>query len=75
MAISAKCPSCYTRVSFGLKPEFYQRVVCQNCDTVLRIVKINPPVLDWDFESDNENNNREDYLSDEILTKKGWDFF
>lgn len=70
MAISANCPSCYTRVSFGHKPREYQHVVCPSCNTVLEILRINPPVLDWVFESDNDYNDRGDYMFYEISFKK-----
>jgi hypothetical protein len=72
MAINAKCPSCYNKVTFGYRPHVHQRITCPICNTALEVMRINPPLLDWFYESDRDYDIDGDYLSDEISFEKRW---
>ncbi len=48
--VTAECPSCGALVRLGPKPKVGQRVVCHSCGESLRVINLDPPELDWDFE-------------------------
>jgi len=48
----AKCPSCLIKIDIGRSPRHYQRIICPDCDAHVEIIKIDPPVLDWAFGSE-----------------------
>ncbi len=48
--VTAECPNCEELVRLGSKPRIGQRVVCPYCGEPLRVINLDPPELDWDFE-------------------------
>jgi hypothetical protein len=69
MKTLAKCPSCYTRIDLGPKPRQFQRIVCPECEVDLKIIKTNPPLLDWAFESDGYYDNG-DFQYDDLFVER-----
>lgn len=68
MTIYAKCPSCVSRLNLSRKARFNQRIVCPDCEAVLEIIRLDPPLLDWPLEDGEIYNSgfAPDYLYDDI---------
>ena len=66
----AKCPSCSFKVKLGQKPRIGSRLVCPECEVVVEILHLNPPLLDLPFESGEDYYEGDDYLFDEIEFEK-----
>ena len=62
----AKCPSCMFKVDIGEKPRFGQRIKCPDCEAVLEIIQINPPILDWLFDEDKDYSYDANFYFDEM---------
>lgn len=50
----ATCPECGAAV-FVDNPELDDEVVCEECDSELIVVKLNPLKLDWAYEEDDDD--------------------
>jgi transcription initiation factor IIE alpha subunit len=48
----AQCPSCSTKVTIDPQSRPSQQVVCPLCDSILEIIKLDPPLLDFTFDYD-----------------------
>ena len=70
MAITAKCPACDNKIKLISKPYMSQRLICTSCEAPLEVVRTNPLVLDWIFDSDYDFDYRGDRLSEKISFKK-----
>ena len=66
----AKCPSCDNKVKLGQKPRIGLRIICPECEAVLDILRLNPPLLDWAFENGEDYYDGGDYLYAEIELEK-----
>jgi len=66
----AKCPSCLIKVDIGEKPQFGQQIKCPDCDTVLEIIQVNPPLLDCIFDEGDDYYISGKYIYDEIYFER-----
>ncbi len=48
---SAVCPACGSRLRFKYQLQLGEFVVCDECDTELEVLKVNPLKLDWAYDS------------------------
>lgn len=58
----ATCPDCGSAV-FLTRPELDDEVVCEECDSSLIVVKLNPLKLDWaydDYDDDDDEDRWDD---------------
>ena len=51
----ATCPQCDERIRFADMPDIGDIVTCRWCDARLEVVSLNPIVLDWPFELDEDD--------------------
>jgi len=49
MSTVSQCPDCDYEMHFVSKPDRSIRVTCPRCMSVLRVIKLEPLLLDWDF--------------------------
>jgi len=47
--MEAICPECDAKVHFEFQPKKGQRVVCENCKSVLAVIRLTPLEVDWAF--------------------------
>jgi lysine biosynthesis protein LysW len=57
---SAKCPECDSPVTIPASAELWDMVVCRNCDTELELVDLNPPELDYWYDTDEDYDDYDD---------------
>ncbi len=50
----ATCPECDERIRFVEMPDVGDLVRCRTCNARLEVVSINPIVLDWPFDLDED---------------------
>ena len=72
MTILAKCPSCLIKIDLGPKPRQFQRIICPECKVVLNTIKINPPLLDWAFDCDDDHYDNSDFQYDDLSFERHW---
>lgn len=48
----ARCPHCRTNVELDDRLEVWDTITCDECSTVLQLVKISPPTLDYFLEEE-----------------------
>lgn len=53
--IIARCVECDSRIFFQEKPELGFIVTCNQCDTRLEVVELDPVELDWGDEEFNDD--------------------
>ena len=64
----AYCPDCGVRIYLGRKPWLGQPAMCDHCEADLEVTRVNPPILDWvDNVQDEAVMEEEDYLVDSDL--------
>lgn len=47
---SAVCPACGSRLRFKFPLQLGEFVVCEECDTELEVLAVNPLKLDWAYD-------------------------
>lgn len=52
MAVKAICPSCGEWVTLKAQPKLGLLVTCNECETELEVVEIDPVELDWAYYND-----------------------
>ena len=65
-ALSAICPACGSRLRFKFPLQLGEFIVCDECDTELEVMKINPLKLDWAYD--------DPYEDDDDLDDDDWSF-
>ncbi len=61
LAALAECPACESRIEIGRKLRIGQITTCPACRERLEVVRLNPIVLDWMSE---DNDDSEDWDGD-----------
>jgi len=56
----ALCPDCEEEISFNVTPKMGQKFSCPNCETPLEVVSLRPLEVDWDDDSDFEQDSWDD---------------
>ncbi|MCA9923633.1 MAG: hypothetical protein KC419_20225 [Anaerolineales bacterium] len=57
---SAICPACGSRLRFRFPLQLGEFIVCDECDTELEVVRMNPLKLDWAFDDPIDDDDVED---------------
>lgn len=68
MAI-AKCIACNRDILLASKPRKWSFVTCQHCGRRLEIIRVNPPLLDWPLNEEEDfevGDIRDDYYREAI---------
>ncbi|KAA3660179.1 MAG: hypothetical protein DWQ04_20165 [Chloroflexi bacterium] len=81
---SASCPACGSRLRFKYPLQLGEFVVCDECDTELEVLTINPLKLDWAYDDPYEDDDDFDgwtyededgkmkYVDEDFVDAEGW---
>lgn len=53
--IRTSCPDCGAALYLESRPELDEEIICDECESSLIVVRLNPLKLDWAYEDDNDS--------------------
>ena len=54
-SLSTYCPNCESTITFKKQPHRGKLVSCEACDEPFEVIRLNPIILDWLDESDDDD--------------------
>jgi lysine biosynthesis protein LysW len=63
--LRASCPDCGAAIFFDGRPELDDEVVCDECESSLIVVRLNPLKLDWAYDDDHDDGDYDDWDDDD----------
>ena len=68
---NVECLACDEEVYVGRNPKVGHFVTCHHCDETFQIIEIDPVLIDWPYEEDDDE--YEDYSDDEGYYDEDYD--
>ncbi|MFN2236380.1 MAG: hypothetical protein ACK2U1_19290 [Anaerolineales bacterium] len=62
---TVECLACDEEVYVGKNPKIGNFVTCHHCDATFQIIDIEPVLIDWPYDEDDEFEDYEDYSDDD----------